>query len=177
MQHRFKTERGEFLAVAVPDDASGLSVEIEPSEDWYRLTFCLKNDDEDSGFFGDDVEYDISIPKGDWQIIGPYPGIKEEQAASIVDKIIDNSPFSDDVKFKDYLAEQDLPFDYALPSFASLMEAERIYTVNPNGNKPIHKQDSEGRFIEPPEVWMEQYEKWQYYEERTSKQWIILKLK
>jgi hypothetical protein len=124
MQHRFKTESGEYLAVAVPEISYLFSTEIDKSEDWYTLVYMMDNDDVDSGFFGDNTEYTVKIPEGNWEIIGHYPGLTEEQAAGIVDRdAYGGSPLKWYRNYKDRLPPSHAT---ALESFASLMEAENI---------------------------------------------------
>lgn len=161
MQHTLKTESGEYLVVDVPDGSYLFSTEIDESEDWYTLVYST------DGIFGSNTEYTVKIPPGNWEIIGLYPGITEQQMAGIVDKVIYSSPFSDDVKYKDYLSDHDLPFDTASYSFASLLEANRIYEVNPLGEEPKITHDYIAQRYD--------HHQWQEAEERTSKFKLILK--
>lgn len=62
----------------------------------------------------------IVIPKGDWQLLGIYPELTEEQAITI------NATPAIMPKFG-YRYE----YVSALESFQSLMEREKCYTVNP----------------------------------------------
>lgn len=153
MQHTLKTESGEYLVVDVPDGSYLFSTEIDESEDWYTLVYST------DGIFGSNTEYTVKIPPGNWEIIGLYPGITEQQMEGIVEGF-------ELYAYADYM-HYDNGLYYYTPaeSFASLLEANRIYEVNPYGKrKPVNRGHNNHLCV-----------RWQEAEERTSKFKLILK--
>lgn len=154
MQHTLKTESGEYLVVDVPETLyKSYIYSVGASK--YLCAYYQSNEN---------WKYkDFYLPPGNWEIIGLYPGITEEQMAGIVEGF-------EGYAYADYMRyENGLYYYTALESFASLLEANRIYTVNPLGKDPrvfYHGEQNEG-----PEVLME----WQEAEDRTSKFKLILK--
>lgn len=150
MQHTFKTEKGEFLAVAIP-----------------------KSDDMDMLIVGEYILFrgvKIHIPENGFGIQLLWPDCTEEKASMIVEKMTID-------KFRNYKIESQY-VEYlchsAKESLASLMEREKIYCKNPMIN-PIRKQYSntnEGDFLY--KFSLEQY---QQAQERKSENWMILKIK
>lgn len=63
------------------------------------------------------ISFDI-IPKGDWQLLGIYPELTEEQSKSVVESYYGGT------KFHNYIG--DMMLDTAKESFQSLMERENI---------------------------------------------------
>ena len=165
MQHTLKTESGECLVVDVPETLYKSYIYYVGASK-YLCAYYQSNEN---------WKYkDFYLPPGNWEIIGLYPGITEEQAKGIVDKV--SNEFY--VGYKDYRKEISA-FHSASESFASLLEANRIYTVNPHGNKP-EKQNLE-KFTDGwtigyiNKVLKDKLEEWQEAEERTSKFKLILK--
>lgn len=158
MQHRFKTESGEYLAVAVQDDATQFMIDtVWP--DVHESIECLFFSRKDEPLFYNENKC-IILPDGQYEIIGPYPGLTEEQATEVVNRAYDPEYWENYHK-STYCVS-------ALESFASLMEAERLYTENPLGDEPKLHYSMEDNY---------DHYQWNLAEDRTSKQWIILKLK
>jgi hypothetical protein len=169
MQHTLKTESGEYLVVDVPEGSEN----IKMSEDHIGRSWL-----EYPNSYGCEK---IPLPVGNYEIIGLHPGITEEQAAGIVEKM--SNEFY--IGYKDYRKEISA-FHSALESLDSLLEANRIYTVNPiqDPKKQIGKYYDppfDGEFIPSPysgtmlmNKYREDIEKWQAAEDRTSKLKIIL---
>ena len=114
MQHTFKTEKGDFLAVGMPKDAKNIRI---------------------NGF--GNLRYEapfaniISL-KGQHEIICHWPDCTEEQADMILpDRNLDK-PCGH--LWNDYMACAG--YDTAIESLASLMEREKIYCKNPY-EKPL----------------------------------------
>jgi hypothetical protein len=113
MIQEFKTSKGEFLGVLVPDDARDI---------------CLKQDIDVVEYYSDkylDGETNtwVTLPKGTWKIVGIQTEITEEQANEIVDESIHTGLFAHYVK--------DIPvntycYKNAFESFNSLMQKLEI---------------------------------------------------
>ena len=99
MQKEIQLTDKTLLVVSVPKEASNLVVDGNGSST-VRLSFY------DSGWDW------IKLNKGNWQLLGIYPELTEEQIATI---------------------------GLDLESFQSLMEREKCYTVNPYGKMPEYE--------------------------------------
>lgn len=71
----------------MPRDAQDPSLDIDPAENWYMLSYCQEIYDEDSGFYGEWEEVDIDLPPGSWQILGRPKEISEEVWKGLVEFI------------------------------------------------------------------------------------------
>lgn len=79
--------RDNYFAVQVPEGAHCIELEIDKDEDWYMLTYFENNDDEESGFYGEPVQYDIEILPGQWQIVCTSKECTEGEASQIVEGV------------------------------------------------------------------------------------------
>lgn len=110
---------------------------------------------------------------GAWQLLGKVGEIKEEQAAVFLEET--DNPYwkGQDLKFIDYESDDNC-FATALESFQSLLRKERVYLVNPYGEKP---EVTEFMYTGVPDEIENAYNKslaqWQDAEERTGN-WICL---
>ena len=57
-------------AVSVPENSYQPELNIEHEDEWYVLEFYHDNDDEESGFYGECVQYDVHLNPGDYEILG-----------------------------------------------------------------------------------------------------------
>lgn len=107
----------------------------------------------------------VRLPKGDWQLLGIYPELTEEQTNVIMEneKIGSGVFFLGYINFLDGLAY----FDRALESFQSLMEREKCYTVNPFGD--YFADLAYGGDTHTPT-----FEQWKEAESRTFSKYAIL---
>ena len=114
MQKEIQLTDKTLLVVSVTKEASDLTLPKVGMADLYFRT--------------DDKEYEdgyisVGIPQGDWQLLGIYPELTEEQSKSVVESYYGGT------KFHNYIG--DMMLDTAKESFQSLMEREKCYTVNP----------------------------------------------
>lgn len=152
MQNTLKTESGEYLVVDVPETLyKSYIYSVGASK--YLCAYYQSNEN---------WKYkDFYLPPGNYEIIGIYPGITEEQMAGIVEGF-------EGYAYADYMRyENGLYYYTAAESFASLLEANRIYTVNPLGEEPKITHDCIAQRYD--------HHQWQEAEERTSKFKLILK--
>lgn len=122
------------------------------------------------------MPYIIDLPTGEWELLGLYPGLTEEQAA----RVVGTMELAGKIGFFDYGSLPDItfPFSTALESFATLMQRERRYTVNPYGEKPKYK----GRWVEKEGIdntynefqLSKKFKQWKEAEARTSACWAVL---
>lgn len=101
----FKTERGSFLAVEVPEDATDIQAH------WGCLTYFIK----------DEGTFRIQLEQKDWIKVGLLSDVTESRADSIVDT------FGTDLGtvFKEYGTDRRV-VNTALESFNSLLKANGI---------------------------------------------------
>ncbi len=93
---------------------------------------------------------------------------KEEDAKKIVDNDGDMYLQYNDFSSKPY-------FDNAIESLKSLMESENIYTVNPFGEMCPKEKTLDLQTQYPINYY--DIKQWQGAQQRTSKEWLIIKLK
>lgn len=163
MTHEFTINNRSFLTVSVPEE----SVEHE-----------VLNDGSLMWKYGIGYEA-IDLPEGNYKLIGLYPGMSEEQAASIVEdcphyaKCWKNyCPKSDFKNWDSAIFNPNVSCWTALESFASKMAAEKLYTENPEGLKPdinSYPADREG-----VDNYLMDLGDWQDAEDLTSKMWVII---
>lgn len=137
MIHEFETEKAYLCAVKVPYDAENFDIINDSDEcgSWSMLEFELENKDEESGFYGNFETHDIAIPTTrDWQLLGEASKISEEQADLVVDSVTVGK-VNQDIYYLNYKGDN-FVCKTALLSFSTKLESERIYTVNPLGEKP-----------------------------------------
>lgn len=108
----FKTSKGEFLGVLVPDEAYD-----------FELNYCgdrvlYANDDSEAPF-----PLYITLPKGQYKIIGIQTEITEEQATIVVDQSINTGLFAHYVKG---IPVNTYCYKTSLESFNSLMQKLEI---------------------------------------------------
>lgn len=153
MQHTLKTESGEYEIRSCP--ASTRFIRKVDGGIMYDHTEGCEIGCSKSVFIG-----------GNWEIIGLYPGLSEEQMAGILDED------KDCIGYVDYRNSFNY-FHKASESFASLLEANRIYEVNPLGDEISQWQNygKSDQYLTSEES----YNKWQEAEECTSKFKLILK--
>lgn len=117
------------------------------------------------------------VPSGTWQLLGKVGEITEEQAATIAD--IDGQEEGLCIWYRNYnrtgLAFLVKSFPSASKSFHSLLNKERIYLVNPYGEKPqktdVYMKDGGG------ERYSMDLEEWRDAEERTGTWAVLIKIK
>lgn len=154
MTHTFSINNRNFLAVPVPDGSNshmlGLHKDI--------LLFYKGEWDQ------------ISLPPGQWKLIGLYPGMSEEQAAGIVEMFTDQSGYYQDYERPKY------GYELAVQSFASKMSAEKIYLVNPHGEQPkrLDFEIQPGSKIYDNTLYINALNDWQAAELRKSKVFVII---
>ena len=113
MQKEIQLTDKTLLVVGLPKEASNLVVDGNGSST-VRLSFY------DSGWDW------IKLPKGEWQLLGIYPELTEEQASRVIEK---HKVAKD--KYRDFTktyfnSEWLWTYKTALESFQSLMERENI---------------------------------------------------
>ena len=115
MQKEIQLTDKTLLVVGLPNEASNIVVDGNGSST-VRLSFYDKGWDW------------IKLPKGDWQLLGIYPELTEEQAKMVVES--HEIPFLEHTFcYPDYSVYGKTgfkAFDTALESFQSLMERENI---------------------------------------------------
>lgn len=178
MTHEFTTGNGTFLAISIKEVGKYEISYLQGDPDLIlvkdgRLKFITSLPE----YFCERSKEGI-INKA--EIIGTYPtGFTEEMAV----KTIDNKGgflFDGDTKFYNKFTDYssiETPFNggnyfhTALESFTTLMEKEKIYTVNPN-KKPTEEELKEHGWKSDFWGW-----KWVNEEKRVFGDWIIIKLK
>lgn len=160
MTQEFKTEKGEFLIVKLPDNLVSKYVYMgylickvhniengvteEQMEDYNKLQKYLKNHDPDKDY----KETYIKLPPFDWEIIGDPFDLTKDQWSLIVDHeelfINGNSEgirymdYSLSEKYKDDVCEW---FHHPMYSGISLLKSLNIYRTNPLGKREqTHKR-------------------------------------
>ncbi len=164
MQHNFKIDERDFIAVGVLGDACNYS--IDPNIPWLEFR--------DSKLIG----YTLDLPlNSKYQILFEYP-CAEEEAESVVE-----SPMG---HYKNYNPKEtdysDLWLKTAKESLASKFEAEGIYTVNPYGEYKYepYPYSMHNRSAGMPtfEEWEKSYkdlhDQWQQAQERVSEKYLII---
>lgn len=114
MTQEFKTDKGEFLAVKVPQNSIGHQIEetvFEPMK-----TFIHYYIDGENSSMG----HDIKIDNANWQIIGNAFELTEEQCAAIVEQ----DKYGSDGWRARY-------FSKSITVWHSLLNLLQIYQVNP----------------------------------------------
>ena len=146
MQKEIQLTDKTLLVVGLPKEASNIVVDGNGSST-VRLSFY------DSGWDW------IKLNKGNWQLLGIYPELTEEQAITI------NATPAIMPKFG-YRYE----YVSALESFQSLMERERCYTVNPYGKMPEYETQNILEYFE----YRKKLYKWQEAQKTTFDKYAIL---
>ena len=180
MQTQFENSGVKYLAVGVPEGTYDFEVKIGA-----MLFSSLVGYDK----YGT-MKYVERLPKSNWEILGTYPGLSEEICAGMVELL--DSYDSEDGKrtinvFKNYNSKYkfETGFISSTESFASFMESMRCYLVNDMEKPTMEKYGyvSSNSFDEPS-GWMieggeeanyELLDLWQQAQDRTFKQFIILK--
>lgn len=116
------------------------------------------------------------IPEGDYDLIGIWPDLSEEQAQRLVESRVINGK-------RLYLNYTTTGFDNwffatALESLATRMQKAGALTVNPYGDEPIKKLASGqyGLSRAAQKTWLiDKRNRWQEAESRVFKKWGILK--
>lgn len=153
------TAKGGFLFVPVPEDLSG----IFTTDRERKVLMCVG------------AKWETSIPPGTWQILFQLSKATEEQAGKVVGKLY---PFGGDLKpcYIDYVNSARYNSvryrSSSLESLSTLMEANKIYRVNPYGDEP-----SCGR---KPDCFRCQGQRckwlvWSEAQSSTSPDWVVLK--
>jgi hypothetical protein len=132
---------------------------------------------------GVQVQYIFDEPISDtnkYKFIGIYPHFFTEQMAhNLVDFWLYAGNGIGKHQYKNYnFTSLVKPFDTALESFATLMESEKLYLVNPY-EKPIIKESIYKGGVSPCKLVTKDrisLKKWQEAKSRTSSEWAILEL-
>lgn len=164
------TGKGPVLFVAVPDATKSVELIDSFGRQWLERR----------------GEHIANLKKGSYELLGIYPGLTEDQAARVVEAVYHprfENPDEGDVLigYVNYSAEEPL-MHTALESFATLMQRERLYTVNPYGKEapksylPKYRVGGfeNDRDREADKEFKEQLQKWQEAEARKSACWAVL---
>ena len=127
------------------------------------------------------ISNDASVYDKD-KFVCHWPDCTEEQAAMVVERdFIGGTPL---IWYRNYKDRLPPSYSTAKESIASLMEREKIYTVNPLGDYyyesypyTVDRPEGSQTFEQWEEYYKSLYANWQQAKERTSENWVILKIK
>lgn len=151
MQVKIKTEKGEFLAVKVPDEAEDFIVD----EDGLNMFQNPPHSDMTLG--------NIELPPGNWQLIGACKELTDEQWKGVVDEVSSWGK----TYFKNYGGKYS--YNESMSSAESgmtLLLLNNVYFTNPfpSGKPSMLNHD----------VWYSEKD-WQEAEKRTGN-WVLIKM-
>lgn len=160
MQKIINTGKADILVIGSPNYLDNLAIATNIiNEDCHILTY---RDIHKFGTF-------IKIPKDNYTLLGIYPdNLTEEQAALVIDK--DTMGYyknhTGELKYHNYTLKA------ALESFATLMEANKCYIVNPHGDERSLYQNygKSDQYITSDE----KFNKWQQAQSRTFDKWAVV---
>jgi len=153
MQQEIKLNGKTLLFVGLPKEAKNINVI------GFMLHFDI-NDYVDSHSFK-------KIPSKGFELVGIHPNLTEEQAKTIMPGI--STAQLDGVWYSVGEGEK-YCYPTAKEAFNSLMQREKLYTVNPYGQHPDKwKYLSEAMHLKEYDV-----KQWQEAEQRTFPQWAVL---
>lgn len=182
MQHKFKIHDFEVLAIAIPDKIKRESLGTFCNDIDVKYELCTLVNKPFLNFSANGhVIYNEELP-GECEILFLYPNCTEEQAADLVHE--SKKPFA--VKFYNYEKDANT-CDSAIESFSSKMNAEMLYLTNPYQepvlggayyNPPFESETIPEGYSGTLEIkkYQQNLKLWQTSQERTSKEWILLKL-
>ncbi len=167
MTHEFKTEKGRFLAVGVPERAYDVSVNRHQDQfDRFYISYTHPK----ISFKGMSNYDNIQIPedvKGAC-LLFQLSAAREEDFAKVVEK---NSYGHNG--WKTYTEELMYREDSASKSFSTLMEREKLYVKNPFGDKEPEDVSDLGAFTQARRgLWR----KWKEAQNRVSPDWLVIQI-
>lgn len=166
----FETGKGKFIAIPIPDKnrREKIGVFCQDEDVKYQLTKLI-NKPYINFHYQRGVIFNVALPC-ECEIINTILNLKEDQLKTIVDE---NEWYTQMYKNYEYpkAENKSAQMNWPFQSMWSLMQANKIYTENPFGDKPQYIETANEKEYKKTQ------DQWDFAQNRTSRDWVILKTK